>query len=75
MCFWLENSIEFKRVFWMNYLVIFSKAIQNIDNIIVCLIKAYIVWLRFSFKIFLLCIKRSEPRNNPNACLQGFHAS
>lgn len=33
----------------MNYLIIFSKAIQNVDNIIVCLIKAYIVWLRFSF--------------------------
>ena len=49
MCFWLENSIEFKRVFWMNYLVVFSKAIQNVDNIIVCLIKADIVWLRFSF--------------------------
>ena len=75
MCLRLEYSVKFERVLRNQSLLIFRESIQDVNDIIVRLIKPQIVWARFSLKILLLGVQRSESRNDSNACLLGFHGS
>lgn len=74
MCFRLEDPVKFKRVFGIYFIIIIAQPIQNVDNIVVLLIKAQIVGARLRFHMLLLFIQWSKSSNNPDSCFQGLHA-